>query len=54
MSARVLSIADRQPREVQCRAIAAVNLQRDRLHEHVKMVRRLGLPVPDRGNGGGA
>jgi hypothetical protein len=39
---------------VQRRAIAAVNLQRERLHDHVKMVRRIGLPVPDRGNGGGA
>lgn len=45
MSGLVLSIADRQPRDVQSRAIAAVNLQREREREHVRSIRKTGNPV---------
>lgn len=45
MSGLVLSIAERQPREVQCRAVAAVNLQRQRVREHVQNVKREGVVV---------
>lgn len=45
MSGLVLSIADRQPREVQSRAVAAVNLQRERERDHVRSMRQTGNPV---------
>lgn len=46
MSGLVLSIADRQPEEVQRRAAAAVNLQRQREREHVRRVKLTGV-MPD-------
>jgi hypothetical protein len=45
MSGLVLSIADRQPRDVQSRAVAAVNLQRERERDHVRSIRATGHPV---------
>jgi len=45
MSGLVLSIADRQPHEVQCRAVAAVTLQRQRVRELVQNVKREGVVV---------
>jgi hypothetical protein len=45
MSGLVLSIAERQPRHVQSRAIAAVNLQRERERDHVRSMRQTGNPV---------
>jgi len=45
MSGLVFSIADRQPPNVQSRAVAAVNLQRQRMHEHVQNVKRTGVVV---------
>jgi hypothetical protein len=45
MSGLVLSLIDRQPRHVQSRAIAAVNLQREREREHVRSIRATGNPV---------
>lgn len=43
MSAAILSIADRQSRDVQRRAIKAVNLQREQLREHVAQIRANGF-----------
>ena len=45
MRGLVLSIADHQPREVQSRAVAAVNLQRERERDHVRSIRATGNPV---------
>lgn len=45
MSGLVLSLIDRQPRHVQSRAIAAVNLQRERERDHVRSMRKTGSPV---------
>jgi hypothetical protein len=45
MSGLVLSIAERQPHHVQSRAIAAVNLQRERERDHVCIIRATGHPV---------
>ncbi len=45
MSGLVLSIADRQPFDVQRRAVAAVNLQRERERDHVRSMRKTGNPV---------
>ncbi|MDQ0840222.1 hypothetical protein [Sphingomonas faeni] len=45
MSGLVLSIADRQPHHVQSRAIAAVNLQRERERDHVRSMRKTGNPA---------
>ncbi|TCM10340.1 hypothetical protein [Sphingomonas sp. PP-CC-3G-468] len=45
MSGLVLSLTDRQPRHVQSRAIAAVNLQRERERDHVRSIRTTGNPV---------
>jgi hypothetical protein len=45
MSGLVLSLIDRQPRHVQSRAIAAVNLQRERERDHVRRMRATGNPV---------
>ena len=45
MSGLVLSIAERQPHEVQSRAIEAVNLQRERERDHVHSMRKTGNPV---------
>jgi hypothetical protein len=45
VSGLVLSIAARQPEEVQRRAVAAVNLQRQREREHVQSVKRTGVAV---------
>lgn len=45
MSGLVLSLTDRQPHHVQSRAIAAVNLQREREREHVRSIRATGHPV---------
>jgi hypothetical protein len=45
MSGLILSIADRQPREVQSRAIAAVNLQRERERAHVRSIKATGNQV---------
>lgn len=43
MSGLVLSIADRQPHDVQRRAVAAVTLQRQRVREHVQHVQHVKL-----------
>jgi hypothetical protein len=45
MNGLVLSLTDRQPRHVQSRAIAAVNLQRERERDHVRSIRATGNPV---------
>lgn len=45
MSGLVLSIADRQPHNVQSRAIAAVNLQRERERDHIRSMKQTGNPV---------
>ncbi|WP_230629318.1 hypothetical protein [Sphingomonas sp. Leaf37] len=45
MSGNVLSIADRQPEDVQRRAVAAVSLQRWREIEHARVVKKGGVPV---------
>jgi hypothetical protein len=45
MSAVVFSIADRQPQDVQRRAVAAVSLQRWREIEHARAVKQHGIPV---------
>jgi len=45
MSGLVLSLIDRQPRHVQSRAIAAVNLQRERERDHVRSIRTTGNAV---------
>ena len=45
MTGLVLSLIDRQPRHVQIRAIAAVNLQRERERDHVRSIRKTGNPV---------
>ncbi len=45
MNSVVLSITSRQSREVQSRAIAAVNLQRHRDCERTKLARITGVPV---------
>lgn len=45
MNGLVLSLTDRQPRHVQSRAIAAVNLQRERERDHVHSIRTTGSPV---------
>jgi hypothetical protein len=50
MSGVVLSIADRQPQDVQRRAVAAVSLQRWREIEHARAVKQHGVAVePDQG-----
>lgn len=46
MSGLIFSIADRQPHEVQSRAVAAVNLQRERVREQVQRVKLAGV-MPD-------
>jgi hypothetical protein len=43
MSGLVLSLADRQPHDVQRRAVAAVTLQRQRVLEHVQRLRLTGV-----------
>lgn len=45
MNGRVLSLTNRQPHHVQSRAIAAVNLQRERERDHVRSIRTTGNPV---------
>ena len=45
MSGLVLSLIARQPRHVQSRAIAAVNLQRERERDHVRSIRTTGNAV---------
>ena len=45
MTGLVLSLIDRHPRHVQSRAIAAVNLQRERERDHVRSIRKTGNPV---------
>ena len=45
MSGLVLSLAERQPYHVQSRAIAAVNLQRQRAREYVHGIKRAGVAV---------
>ncbi len=45
MTGLVLSLIDRQPHHVQSRAIAAVNLQRERERNHVRSIRTTGNPV---------
>jgi hypothetical protein len=45
MSGRVLPIAEHQPHHVQSRAIAAVNLQRERERDHVRSIRATGYSV---------